>query len=140
MEIKGKVIAVLPLMSGKGQASGKEWSKQEYVIETVDSEYPKKICFNLWGDRIKQFNIQMGELITVQVDIESREYNGRWYTDVRAWRVDRGISNEQPYAAAPVAGYAAPMPSPATQIAGAEQVQSPTSLPDSSDMGSDLPF
>ncbi|MDY6121836.1 MAG: DUF3127 domain-containing protein [Porphyromonas sp.] len=140
MEIKGKVIAILPLMSGTGQASGKAWSKQEYVIETVDTEYPRKICFNLWGDRIQQFAIQMGELLTVQIDLESREYNGRWYTDVRAWRVDRGISDDQMSAQAPASSFAAPSVSPVTQIASVAQQLDPMAGAADMDSGSDLPF
>lgn len=93
MEIQGKIVQLLPLQSGVGQASGKEWKKQEYILETLDMQYPKKICFNLWGDNIAKFNLQLGEEVTVQVDLESREFNGRWYTDVRAWRVDRGLQS-----------------------------------------------
>lgn len=92
MEIKGQIVMVLPLASGVSR-NGSEWRKQEYILETKDA-YPKKICFNLWGDRIDQFNLQQGEEVTVHIDLESREFNGRWYTDVRAWRVDRGIAEE----------------------------------------------
>lgn len=87
MEISGKVIECLPLKSG--QSAKGEWQKQEYVLETA-SEYPKKVCFMVWGDKIDQFSIKQGESVTVSIDLESREYNGRWYTDVKAWRVSRG--------------------------------------------------
>lgn len=115
MEIQGKIIHVLPLQSGVGKASGKEWKKQDYVLETLDGQYPKKICFNLWGDNIDRIGLQVGEDVTVQIDIESREFNGRWYTEVRAWRVDRGLVSlsapQQQVAPAPTpAGYAAPQP------------------------------
>ena len=86
MEFSGKVIAVLPLQSGQGRNG--EWKKQEYVIENHD-QYPKKVCFNLWGDKIDQFAIQAGEELAVSFDIDCREYNGRWYNDIRAWKVDR---------------------------------------------------
>lgn len=59
MEIQGKIIAVLPLQSGVGANSGKSWKKQEYVLETLDAQYPRKICFNLWGDNVDTFAIQM---------------------------------------------------------------------------------
>ena len=97
MELTGKVIAVLPLQSGTSNRNGKDWKKQEYVIETVNEQYPHRLCFNLWGDRIDQFNIQDGELITVSFDIDAREYNGRWYTEARAWRLTRQAA--QPAAA-----------------------------------------
>ena len=65
---------------------------QEYVLETHE-QYPRKICFNVFGaDKIAQFNIQAGEELTVSFDINAREYNGRWYNDIRAWRVERGTA------------------------------------------------
>jgi len=90
MEISGKIIELLTVKSG--QSANGEWRKQEYVLET-ETEYPKKICFMAWGDKIDQFNIQQGEKIAVSVDLESREYNGRWYTDVKAWKVSRDGSD-----------------------------------------------
>ncbi len=89
MEITGKIIAVLPERGGTSKM-GNEWKMQEYVIETHE-QYPKKMCFNIFGaDKIAQFNIQIGEEVTVSFDINAREYNGRWYNDIRAWRVERG--------------------------------------------------
>jgi hypothetical protein len=90
VEITGKVIECLPLKSG--QSANGEWRKQDYVLET-SSEYPKKVCFMAWGDKIEQFAIQKGDNLTVSIDLESREYNGRWYTDVKAWKVSRGQSD-----------------------------------------------
>jgi len=86
MEIKGKIIELLPEKSG--ESSNGTWRKQEYILET-DSQYPKKVCFMAWGDKIDQFAIKHGENLLVSVDLESREYNGRWYTDVKAWKVSR---------------------------------------------------
>ena len=91
MEITGKIIAVLPERGGVSK-TGNEWKMQEYVIETHE-QYPKKICFNVFGaDKIAQFNIQAGDEMTVSFDINAREYNGRWYNDIRAWRVERGVA------------------------------------------------
>ena len=86
MEIRGKIIELLPEKSGQSANGG--WRKQEYVLET-DGQYPKKICFMAWGDKIDHFNIKQGETVEVSVDLESREYNGRWYTDVKAWKVSK---------------------------------------------------
>ena len=86
MEISGKIIEILEVKSG--QSANGEWRKQEYVLET-ESQHPKKVCFMAWGDKIDQFNIQKGETVAVSIDLESREYNGRWYTDVKAWKVSR---------------------------------------------------
>ena len=89
MEITGKIIAVLPERGGTSK-TGNEWKMQEYVLETHE-QYPKKICFNVFGaDKIAQFNIQAGEELTVSFDINAREYQGRWYNDIRAWKVERG--------------------------------------------------
>ena len=86
VEIKGKIIEILPEKSG--QSANGEWRKQEYVLET-GSNYPKKICFMAWGNKIVEFNLKQGETVEVSVDLESREYNGRWYTDVKAWKVSK---------------------------------------------------
>jgi hypothetical protein len=93
LEISGKIIELLPVKSG--QSSNGEWRKQEYILET-ETQYPKKVCFMAWGDKIDQFNIKQGEPLTVSIDLESREYNGRWYTDVKAWQVSRDGASE-PY-------------------------------------------
>ena len=77
MEVTGKLIQKLPVQSGVS-SSGNNWSKAEFVIETVE-QYPKKICANLWGDRARALDqFQEGSLITVSFDLESREFNGRW--------------------------------------------------------------
>ena len=86
MEINGKIIERLPEKSGES-ANG-TWRKQEYILET-NNQYPKKVCIMAWGDKIDQFAIKLGENLVVSVDLESREYNGRWYTDVKAWKVAR---------------------------------------------------
>lgn len=109
MEISGKIIAVLPLLKGVGR-TGSEWKKQEYVIETHD-QYPRKMCFNLWSDKIDQFNIQPDEELTVSFDIDCREYNGRWYNDIRAWKVERVADAGQAAQAAPAATAGAVPPS-----------------------------
>ena len=86
LEVSGKIIEILTVKSG--QSANGEWRKQEYILET-ETQYPKKICFMVWGDKIDDFNIQQGENLEVSIDLESREYNGRWYTDVKAWKVSR---------------------------------------------------
>ena len=80
MELTGKIIVVQEAMSGTSKA-GNPWMKQEYVLE-VPGQYPRHCAFTVFGeDRIKQLNIQNGEDLTVQFDIDAREYNGRWYND-----------------------------------------------------------
>ena len=87
MEIQGKIIAVLPTRSGTS-ARGTQWSSQTSVIETQE-QYPKKLAFDVINDKIDQFNIQVGEFLTVQFDINAREYNGRWFNSINAWNVIR---------------------------------------------------
>ena len=90
MDLTGKVIAIMQPRSGTSARTGNPWMSQEYVIE-VPGQYPRKMLFNIFGeDRIKQFNIQAGEEITVQFDIDAREYNGRWFNDIRAYNIIRG--------------------------------------------------
>ena len=85
MEIQGKIIQLLPEQSGEGRNG--TWRKREYILETQD-QYPKKVCFNLWGDKIDQNPVKEGDSVKVFFDVESREFNGRWYTDVKGWKIE----------------------------------------------------
>lgn len=139
MEIQGKIVQILPLQSGIGAQSQKEWKKQEYILEQ-GGQYPKKVCFNLWGDMIDRFMLREGEEVTVQVDLESREYNGRWYTDVRAWRVDRGLVSmqavpQQPMMQAPMGTNPAWQPAPSVPQTNTDGESFVGSMP-----ADDLPF
>lgn len=92
MELTGKIIAVLPERSGISQRTGSEWKTQSYVLETQET-YPRKMCFDIFGaDKIEQFAIKIGETLTVSFDIDAREYQGRWYNSIRAWKVDRNVA------------------------------------------------
>jgi len=107
MELTGKIIAVLEPRGGVSNRTGNNWKSQEFVIE-VPGQYPKKCVFTVFGeDRINQFNIQMGEELTVSFDIDAHDYNGRWFNDIRAYNVSRGTA---PVAAPGVAPAAAPFP------------------------------
>ena len=87
MELQGKIIVVLPERSGVSQR-GNQWRSISYVLETQE-QYPKKLVFDVTNDKIDQLNIQLGEILTVQFDINAREYNGRWFNSVNAWNVIR---------------------------------------------------
>ena len=87
MEMTGRVIAILPEKSGTS-ARG-EWHSQSYVIETQE-QYPKHLCFDVFGaDKIAQFAIQAGEIITVSFDIDARQWKDRWFNQIRGWQVVR---------------------------------------------------
>ena len=112
MEISGKIIQVLPEQGGVSKTSGKEWKLQAYVLETQE-QYPRKVHFEVFGeDRIKANPCQLDDIVTVSFDIESREFNGKWYTSIRAWKIQQGVVDAaapqvvpaaQPVAAAPQA-------------------------------------
>lgn len=98
MELSGKIIAVLEKRGGVAKATGNPWSVQSYVLETHE-QYPRKMCFEVFGeDKIAQFNIQAGEEVTVSFDIDAREYQGRWFNSIRAWKIDRPQPEAQPMA------------------------------------------
>jgi uncharacterized protein DUF3127 len=113
LKITGTVIDILDPQSGTSQRG--EWRKQEFILE-VPGEYPRQICMVQWGDNIDRFALQKNESVTAHIDLQSREYNGRWYTDVKAWKIER-----------PEGAAAAPMPAPPP-------------LPESSELDDDLPF
>ena len=89
MEVTGKIIAALEKRTGVAKASGNTWVAQEYVIE-IPGTYPKRVCFEVFGEeRIKEFDIKVMDTLTVSFDVDAREYNGRWYNTLRAWKVER---------------------------------------------------
>ncbi len=85
MQLTGKIVYVPTLQSGTGKNG--EWRKQEVILET-EGQYPKKVCIAVWGDRINPSQLVVGNQLKVDFDIESREYNSRWYTEVKAWKVE----------------------------------------------------
>ncbi len=109
MEVTGKIIVALPEMSGTSKM-GNPWKKREYVLETIES-FPKKIHFDFFGEKADQFVLNLGDTIRLSFDIESREYNGRWYTSIRGWKAEP--STEGAPAAAPGQAYPDPRTAPA---------------------------
>lgn len=123
MEFTGKIIAILPQRGGVSK-SGNEWKVQEYVIED-HGQYPRRMCFDVFGtDKIEQFNIQMGEELTVSFDIDARQWQDRWFNSIRAWKVERAGS------------------APADNGQGVPPPPAPATAPDflAGDANDDLPF
>src|SRR5882757_5676684 len=85
MQLTAKLTQLLPLQTGSGKNG--QWKKQEFIVET-DGQFPKKICISVWGDKINEDQLKVGNELKIDFDIESREYNGRWYTDVKAWKIE----------------------------------------------------
>jgi len=98
MEISGTVVNLLPLQTGQGKNG--TWKKQEFILETP-GQYPKKVCLSLWGEKVDENRLNPGDRITASINIESREYNGRWYTDVRAWKIAKQTGQEREMAPPP---------------------------------------
>ena len=141
MEVVGKIIQVLPIQEGVGR-NGNPWKLQGYVLETLD-QYPRKVHFEVFGeDRIKMNPCDVDQLVTVSFDIESREFNGRWYTSIRAWKIQQGDMTQQaavaPTAAAPAP--AAPAAAPAAAPVEAAPVNVDPFDATAGEGTSDLPF
>ncbi len=100
MELTGRVSRILPLQSGEGRNG--TWKKQEFIIETANGPVARKVCFTMWGEKIDQFRLTENEEVEVSFDLESREFNNRWYTEAKAWKVARksapkpGVPDEEP--------------------------------------------
>ena len=111
MEIKGTIIKVLEPQSGVSK-TGNPWKIQGYVME-IPGNYPKNVAFEVFGEeRIEQNKAEVGENVTIQCEPESREFGGRWYTTLRAWKVEKTQAAAQPVKAE------------APKVAGAEEASS----------------
>lgn len=132
MELIGKAIAALQVKSGVSQRTGEQWQSREYVIETQD-QFKKRVCFEVFGtDKLKEFNIRNNDLIKVHFDINAREYNGKWYNSIRAWKVEHVNPDGS------VVGYAAA--APVAQAPVAQAAPAPAATPATQEREEDLPF
>ncbi len=139
MELKGKVIAVMPMVSGQGRNG--EWKRQEYVIEhSFDSQYPRRLAFNLWGDNVTRYQLQIGQMIKVDFDLDCREYQGRWYNDIRAWRVEIEDAGQTAVAPPPQQNMPQPQAEPQAPVQPTATTFNPAEAPAASGDDSDLPF
>ena len=94
MEISGKIIAILPIQEGNSKNGS--WKKQSFILETK-GDYPRKVCIDIWGDKIEKAIIEVGSDVVAYIQLSSREWNGKWFTDVKAWKIDKseaGILSE----------------------------------------------
>ena len=95
LAVKGKIEQILKPESGVSKA-GKEWSKQEFVIET-EEQYPRKVCFTLFGDKVSLVSgLSAGQEVEVSFNLESREYNGRWFHNINAWKIEGATNSNVP--------------------------------------------
>ena len=128
LELEGRIVRKMSVQTGTS-ARG-TWSKQEFVFEYQEGNFPTQVCMNVWGeDKVRDLDkYQVGDKVKVSFNLSSREYNGRWYTDVRAWRIEPAGS--QPAAPVQTPGFTAPMSAP---MPSADDMSSPLSE-------DDLPF
>lgn len=124
MDLECKIVNKLGVQTGRS-ARG-EWSKQEFIVEYQDGNYPAQVCMNVWGqDKVNDLAAyNVGDRIKVSFNLSSREFNGRWYTDVRAWRIERADASAPAAApaAAPRAAAAPAAPAPVAPAPTAEDV------------------
>lgn len=129
MEITGKIILALPEMTGVSKA-GNPWKKREYVLETQET-YPKKVHFDFFGERADQYPLTVGQEVKLSFDIESREYNGRWFTSIRGWKAEPATAAAAPGMPAPAPGAFPQAPAGAFPPAPGAFPQAPAGFPSS---------
>ena len=93
LKVTGTVKQILDVESGESKNG--PWKKRDFILETP-GKFPRQVCITQWGDQIDQSNIETGETITAFIDLQSREYKGRWYTDVKAWKIEKGETAASP--------------------------------------------
>ena len=131
LELEGRIVRKLGVQSGTSARGA--WSKQEFVFEYQEGNFPTQVCMNVWGeDKVRELDkYQVGDKVKISFNLSSREYNGRWYTDVRAWRIEpAGSAPQQPGYVQPAPAYDAPASAP---MPTADDMSSPLSE-------DDLPF
>ena len=140
LEITGKVIQILPLLEGVSKA-GKPWKSQMFVLET-GGQYPRKVPIKLFGDTVDRFPLQVGQDVTASLDIDGREWEGKWFAEVRAWNIVYPQAQQvaqpayqQPPAYQPQPTYQQPQPQPAYQ-----QAVAPAPATPQAGVADDLPF
>ena len=113
LELEGRIVRKLGVQTGTSARGA--WSKQEFVFEYQEGNFPTQVCMNVWGeDKVRELDkYQVGDKVRISFNLGSREYNGRWYTDVRAWRIEpAGSSVQTPGTTQPAAGNAGPVSAP----------------------------
>lgn len=129
VELTGRIALILPLEQGVSKA-GNSWRKQVFILETQD-QYPRKVAISLLNDNIDKYAIQVGTVVTANLEIESREWNGKWYTEVKAWQITYPQGQ-------PVATHVATSPQPVATYA--QPVATPAPAPAQPQAAEDLPF
>ena len=139
LELEGTIRQKLGVQQGMSARGA--WSKQEFVLEYPDGNFTSQVCMLAFGqDKVQELDkYQIGDRVKVSFNLKSREYNGRWYTDIQIWRIAPATPGAQ--AAAAPAGFSAPASAPSAPVAPAWQAPAPTldDMPAEADTD-DLPF
>lgn len=140
MKEKGRIVYIAPIQSGVSKA-GKNWQKQLYALET-DGQYPKKIAFSIMNDKIALAAIQMGHTVEIEADAESREYQGKWYTEIIAWRINNHgfVQPSTPAQSQPVYQQQPPQGFEEPRYAQSAPAQTQSANPFPQQPSDDLPF
>lgn len=142
MEFEGMIYRILPVVKGQG-AKG-EWTKQEVVFE-LPGEFNRKLCVTFWGDKAQEVaSFREGDVVSVSINLESREHNGRWFTEARAWRISRKSAGAPAASAQPPYGtseeFGAPLPAGPLAASQAAPMPSAAEAPLPAGESDDLPF
>ena len=143
MEATGKIIVVYDAEGGISKRTGNSWKKQEFVLETIE-QYKKKIPFEVFGEeRIKNFNLQLNDVVTIKFDVDSSEYKGKYYAKCTCFGIERQgqqPAQQQAQAAQPAPQAAKPAPQPAPQPATQATTQQQQDFTPTEGNSDDLPF
>ena len=132
LELEGRIVRKLGVQTGTSARGA--WSMQEFIFEYQEGNYPTQVCMNVWGeDKVRELDkYQVNDRVKVSFNLSSREFNGRWYTDVRAWRIE------------PAGAVQTPNQYDYTQSAGSYSAPTGVPMPSADDMSApaddDLPF
>ena len=96
LELEGRIVRKLNVQSGTSARGA--WSKQEFIFEYQEGNFPSQVCFNVWGDdKVRELEkYQVGDKVKVSFNLSAREYNGRWYNDIRAWKIESAVAAPAP--------------------------------------------
>ena len=140
LELECNLVRKLEPVSGTS-ARG-PWSKQEFIVQYQDGNFPNQVVLNVWGeDKVRDLGqYQPGDRIKASLTPSSREFNGRWYTDIRAWKIERVIAPAVGTAAAAPAAPAAAAPAHPAAPAAPVAPAAPDAIDLSEGSEEDLPF
>jgi hypothetical protein len=110
LELEGTLRQKLAVQSGTSTRG--QWMKQEFILEYTDGNFTAQAFFTAFGqDKVQELGkYQVGDRVKVSFNIKSREFNGRWYTDLQIWRIAPAGQAQAPAAPAPAPAAQAPIP------------------------------